>query len=397
MELSEKDIALLAQEAVQKDLCSFAIRHGVLGLVLSALEDSHVGATLSGALSERLLRPLHTLRQRAILWELERDRLLLHLSCCSLSSVVLKGAALQHTAYSEPVQRQMGDLDLLLPREHIEDAVQALRSLGYSNPWPDGAIESYLRHHFHIRLVHPKGSIVELHWDLIRPDEPFQLDAAAFLHRSRVNHRSMGPDFRVPSPEDMVLHMASQNLGDSFRLRRLVDVDRTIACSARLDWGYLERSAKAGRLQVVLALSLRLCETLLGTSVPPGFIRTLRVPRIVRVHLTLLRPLQWVALQPPDRTAASELRHFWFILGWRPRLKRIAQMLARREDPLNWIWKGRDAPEERAAAPLQGIASLFKLVVYQAWVYCLAVAASVSTSGRRTLRFWGTGGGIKTP
>ncbi|MFQ5344183.1 MAG: nucleotidyltransferase family protein, partial [Anaerolineae bacterium] len=51
--------------------------------------------------------------------------------------MLLKGAALANTLYPTPALRPLSDIDLLIPRQHLEPAVQAVKSLGYRQPYPE--------------------------------------------------------------------------------------------------------------------------------------------------------------------------------------------------------------------------------------------------------------------
>ncbi len=66
-------------------------------------------------------------------------------------------------------------------------------------------------------------------------------------------------------------------------------------------------------------------------------------------------------------------------------------MLEGKDDPLRWLWEGHPQPMTRPAAPFEGLASLVKVVGYQAWVYADAAIASLTPRGRRELRFWNLG------
>lgn len=358
--LGENGFSSLAFADAGERLFALAARHGVYGLVLSTLEEPRLLALLPPALARRIQPSLRSVRQQAILWDLERDRLMSELASHNLIPVVLKGAGLRHTVYVEPAQRQLGDIDILVPRERIDEALRALQALGYRSPWPEAAIDGYRPHPYHVRLVNDQGFKVEVHWDLVRPTRPFRLDAAAFERRSQLCRQVSAPDLRVPSAEDTVLHMASQNaFARFFRFYRLVDVDRVVASSPDFNWDYLEQSAKVGKLEVVLALTLRLCESQFHTPIPEGFIDRLRVPGAVRFHLALMRPGRWSISSQPEHGVAFRLRYVWCVSGWRPRLQTIYQ---------------------------KRINVVLKLAAYQVWLYARAVASAATSTGRKMLR-----------
>ena len=347
--------------------------HGLLGLVLTRLQREGVLGAIPDSQTRLWEASLRTLRLQAAVWDLERDRILELLRRCGLGAVVLKGAALRLTTYRESVERQFGDLDLLLHPEEVNPAQEALLAAGYRPP-NAAKQEAYLRHHFHLPLQSAAGFVVELHWALIQPDSPFQLDSDGFLRRARLHPRTAGPPTRVPAVEDMVLHLASQNLEDSFsRLRRLVDLDRVVAAEGGLDWRALMDEGYAGNLGNVLAHSLTLARRLLGTEVPRQIERRISLPPVTRVHIALLRPVPSV-LDPaePRRAAADGLLYLWLLSGGRARLAHLGRVLREGGDPMSWMWLGRAAPDEGRPPWRSRFARILRLAAYQLALYLAA-------------------------
>jgi Uncharacterised nucleotidyltransferase len=382
--------ALLGDRAFRERFARLAMRHGVHALALSAIVRSPLRQSLSAEVLEEFTVSFAHLRRQAIVWGMERDRLLSLLVRKGLTPIVLKGGALRETVYDEPTERSLGDLDLLFPDGQVESAVETLEANGYRSPLSDAVREAYRQHHFHVLLDRPAGGFpVEIHWALSRPNGYFHLDSRAFLARAVERPRASGPVLRFPSAEDMILHMASQNAEDAFtRLRRAVDVDRIIASTPQLDWDYLRQAARHGEVHILTAVALRLAQLLLGTPVPRGFIETLGVPRLTRLHLALFRAIPWVITPHDDRYAsAAKLMLLWTTVGWRKRLRRCAVIALMRKDPLAWVWQGEGEGDGRSKQ-LRGLSSLGKLAAYQAWVYLSGIAALLTRSGRRGLRVW---------
>ncbi|PYM60889.1 MAG: hypothetical protein DMD79_14690 [Candidatus Rokuibacteriota bacterium] len=379
---------LLEERTFRERFTRLAMSHGVHGLVLSAIVRAPLKQSLSAKVLEEFTVWFAHLRRQAIMWDMERDRLLSLLERKGLIPVVLKGGALRETIYDQPAERSLGDLDLLFPDEQVESSIATLQANGYSLP-SDEVREAYRQHHFHFLLTHPVGFAVEVHWALSRPNEDFHLDSRAFLARAVERPRVSGPLLRVPSAEDMILHMASQNVEDAFaRLRRVVDVDRIIASTPHLDWNYLRQAARHGEVQILTAVALRLAHLLLGTPVPRGFVESLGVSRLTRLNLALFRAVPWMITMHDDRReSAATLLCLWTTVGWRKRLRRCSMIALMREDPLDWVWQGRGEPDGRKGR-LRGFASLAKLAAYQAWIYVSGIAALLTRSGRRGVRFW---------
>jgi hypothetical protein len=96
----------------------------------------------------------------------ELGRVLAALEQAGIPVIVLKGAALAVTVYEDIGIRPMADLDLLVPEERLQRAVQVARqALGYQSDVPEAAhgLNQLVGHHVRLR----NGDVVlELHWSL---------------------------------------------------------------------------------------------------------------------------------------------------------------------------------------------------------------------------------------
>ena len=383
----EEDRAVVEDPGARAHLVRLAKQQGVHGLAVSALVGSPLMAALSADVAREIMAAWSHLRRQAAVWDMERDRLLSRLDAAGLTPLILKGAALRETVYGEPAERSMGDLDLLLPPGQFEPARAVLEGLGYRSTGTDEAVEAYRLHHFHLPLAHPNGFVAEIHWALSRPGVGFRLDEQAFLARALTRPRAGGGALRVPSAEDMILHLASQNQEDAFgRWRRLVDLDRVVASAGDLDWAYLREASQRGDTQALVALSLRLSQLLLGTRLPTGFVESLALSRLCRLNLAMLRPVEWVISEPARRRdVGADALLFWTTVGWRERLRLCVVKAWPQADPLAWMWRGEGEDRRQAGR----IRPLVKLTVYQIWIWSRGLLAILTRSGRRRWWFWG--------
>ena len=380
--------AVLAEPGARAAFLRLARELGVEGLALNALKATAPADSLPADVVRDLDARLEQLRRQALLWDLERDRVLHVLSRRGIAPVLLKGSALRERVYDDPTERSMGDLDLLVAPGEIDRCMDALRDAGYASD-PKELLDAYRLHHFHHVLRHPRGFIVELHWGLTDPGSSVPLNEKQFAARASLSGRGNNVPVRVPSPEDLLLHTVSQNENDAFGLlRRIVDIDRIVAMSPQLDWPYVAAAAKESGLDVVLAVSLRLAQLLLRTDVPSDLSRGSGLAMLSRIHLAMLDPVAWVVSLPSERRdAAVGAIRVWCARTWGGRVRRAAQTLGAKEslalslDDAEQARRGRrlvDSPAVRATK-----LGIFHLVVY--WRSGLALA---SPSGRRRLRFW---------
>lgn len=164
------------------------------------------------------------LRMRSALLSIEMSRCIAALREAGIVPVVLKGAGLAAVAYRRAEDRDFADLDLLVERHEIEVALEALGRVGYGPGRANRSIEEYARRHFHFVLDGPAGIRVELHWDLTPPDDFARFDLDGL--RRRASRVAFGEESAlVPSPQDQVLHAASQAVQEGFGgLKRPLDV-----------------------------------------------------------------------------------------------------------------------------------------------------------------------------
>ncbi|HJR63351.1 MAG TPA: nucleotidyltransferase family protein [Gemmatimonadaceae bacterium] len=380
----------LRDRAWREALLALSDQHALTALVLSTLERSAVMAGLPDEARASLRDLLKRYRRRALVFEVERDRVLGALRRGGIDSVLLKGGALAGTVYREPAERFYGDVDVLLPIEQLESAAQLLEPLGYAIPLSEMEVEGFRAHHFHLRLENGRGGIVELHWGLARPHTPFRLDAEAFMAQAIQRRNGGGTAVRMPRAEHMLLHIVLQSVQEGFtRLTRLVDVDRIVAATSDIDWDDTVRRARDGHLGAALALSLQLTSRLLGTAIPREAIASACPSRSSRLHLALLRPARAMErLNQPIGLASEELLRLW-LLPRRQRRQGFLRLLSpNSDDPLRWIWEHNESPPEAPPSITRGLVSAGKVVALQVGTYARAVGAMTTAQGRKELKLW---------
>lgn len=388
--MTSAQLAPLTHAGERTAFHGYAMRHGVLGLVLTALR-ARAGQSVDAATLAAILSPLRTLSQQARLWDMERDRVLTLLHRDGLEPLLLKGGALRLTTYADSVERPVGDLDLLAPGADMEQVVTRLQAAGYRMPESPDVVEGFRQHHFHLPMNHPNGFEVELHWALTPAVGPWRLDHGDFIARA-VTITHGGGSARVPAPEQMVLHLSAQNTEDHFsRLRRFVDLDRLIA-RHEIDWDLVVSEARRGGLEAPVALSLQLARGLLGTPLPPNLTRRLGVGRATRSGLALLTPISGIArLQGPRRALGASLQEVWLASG-ASRMQHLKRLLAGAEDPLAWVWRGDTHPRAAAPARAGGLQLAASLALYQCGLALSAPLTMGTAAGRRDLGVWARDG-----
>lgn len=219
--------------------------------------------------------------------------------------ILLKGAAYTIAGLPAAVGRVFSDIDVLLPRERLADAENALMAAGWVATHHDAYDQRYYRQWMHELppLQHiRRDTVIDVHHAIlpqtmaVHPD-PAQLRAAALPVTGH-------PDLRILAPCDMVLHSAAHLFYEgetAHGLRDLSDLDALLRHFSQAPefWTMLTARARELELTRVLFYALRYAQRLLATPVPQT---ACRAAQAGRPNLLLLRVMDALYLRtlPPD-------------------------------------------------------------------------------------------------
>jgi hypothetical protein len=261
-------------------------------------------------------------RLRSVTWAMQRIGGLL--AEAPYPRVLLKGAAYVAQGLPNAAGRLPSDLDLLVPREHLDDAVARLQAAGWQSVELDEHDQRYYREWSH--EVPPMrhtmiGVELDLHHNILPPVARTRVDAAPLLARVQA---SPLPGWHVLHPVDQALHCAAHLFHDAElrdRLRDLVDFDALLrhfggdASTGAAFWDELPRRATELGLTESLAWATHFCVAWLRTPVPaacaariaaqgPGWLRR-ALPRLL--FACVLTPTEPDALPSRRQAAAATL------------------------------------------------------------------------------------------
>lgn len=321
-----------------------------------------------GMMPEPTRRLVTRLRRAWSLRSFHQDRIsrsILHtLAAADLPVLVLKGPAMAGVAYADPqVRADVADLDLLVPADRHQDALEAVHQLGYRLRNPALSRRYHRPFHMHDVLMGPERHVLELHWALSRPDDLFRLDAEEFFAHGA--ERPDTPGTLWTSPTDLLLHTACQGLGEGFsHLQRIIDADGLLRRQAdNIDWQRLQASAARGAFAPALWLLVQLAAELLHTPSPPV---ALSPPgRLTRGALRTLEPAAGLASTFAARhSSLRQLYDFWLATGTWNRVRAAVRMVRRQT-----MQVARQSPHlgrrARLAAILHRPVTFAKLLAYQ--------------------------------
>lgn len=114
-------------------------------------------------------------RQSAFL-KLVSERLVRMLADASIRCAPLKGPALSEALYGDLGRRPSSDIDLLVAREQLADAVRVVQGLGYKAP--TDPVDAHGLPLLHFTLTHERDQLprVELHWRIHWYEQSFAQD-----------------------------------------------------------------------------------------------------------------------------------------------------------------------------------------------------------------------------
>ncbi|MEG3180463.1 nucleotidyltransferase domain-containing protein [Sphingomonas sp. LT1P40] len=160
----------------------------------------------------------------AALWEAEMARRAL--AATGMPVVLLKGTAFVAAGLSAGVGRQIGDLDILVLRERIEEAEALLLAAGWEWVKPDPYDDAYYRRWMHELppLIHrDRDRMIDVHHTILPLTARITPDAAALI----ASGVSLKNGLLVLPPEGMIVHAAAHLFADgdlAGGLRNLWDI-----------------------------------------------------------------------------------------------------------------------------------------------------------------------------
>lgn len=203
------------------------------------------------------------------LWEAEMCRRALE--PLNIAFVLLKGTAFIAAGLEAGKGRFVGDLDILVPRERLDEVERALLGAGWEWVKDDAYDSLYYRTWMHELppLIHrDRDRMIDVHHTILPPTARHTPDAAALIADSVVLPNGL----RVLSPADMIVHAAAHLFADgdlAGGLRNLWDIDRLLREFGRDQdfWPRLADRARLHDLEKAVARALRLSRALYGTPI----------------------------------------------------------------------------------------------------------------------------------
>ena len=200
--------------------------------------------------------------RRQALWE--ADRAAQALQPLGVPVILLKGTAYVAADLEAGRGRMIGDLDILVPREALDEVERALLGAGWEWVKPDPYDDAYYRQWMHELppMIHrERDRMIDVHHTILPLTARPRPDAAALI----ADRVEIGGGLSLLSPEDRVCHAVAHMLADGDLgggLRNLWDIRYLLADIQ--DMSKLEGRAAHHGLAAHLARARRLADHLYG-------------------------------------------------------------------------------------------------------------------------------------
>jgi hypothetical protein len=255
---------------------------------IHALLEKHGRLHLAGEAEQPLARCRAKVRHDNMLLIARTEQALDALLHRSVRPLALKGLDLIHRVYAFD-ERTLDDVDLLVPREQLGDALAALESVGWQVP-PEPERTHYIRSSHHLPLDSPGPLSVgfELHWDLAQQSR-FSVDVDGILERA-VRIDIGGRSILRCDDHDLVAHLLLHHLSHYFgaRLKWLMDMQQLTARKG-FDWNRVVERIRRWGASVACGAALQHLHKLDPGLIPANVRRALPIPLSRRPFLAPLR------------------------------------------------------------------------------------------------------------
>ena len=270
----DRNAAIRAAAASVRDWNSFlrlVTRHRMVRLVHEALRAAGIELqpTAAGELAARVQRSV----RRNLFLGVETVRLQGVFETAGIPLIVLKGTALAQLAYGSSTMKQTRDVDLLVPPDQAEVALQILEREGYLLQAPAQHLRQSQRHTLvrfgrEVELRHRRNKVqVELQWHAT--DNPLLLRGVD-AHSPAQSVALPGGNVRTLAMDDLFAYLCVHGARHAWsRLKWLADVNALLKADD-VDIGSLYRHAEHIGAGLCAGQTLLLCQRLFALRLPGG-------------------------------------------------------------------------------------------------------------------------------
>lgn len=295
-----------------------ASRQRVVGFVRDALSAAEVDIPRDAA--DKLASQFQNIARQNVLFAGEAARLRILFDTAQIPILVLKGQPLAQLAYGSCNSKQMRDIDLLVPPERAEAALQLLEREGYMLFAPAAHLNSAQRravvqYSREVELRHRDSKmLVELQWQLT--NNPLLLRGTDAFAATQSVVLVDGTGVRTLAPDDLFAQLCVHGAGHAWsRLKWLADLNALLAAKDT-DIAHLYRYAQSIGAGLCAGQALLLCHFLFDLELPPALVAELQGNRrILKLKEIALQAMTRPQAKPEGVRAKSANVYTQFLLG----------------------------------------------------------------------------------
>jgi len=240
-------------------------------LLYDRLQQSEALSKLPQTVAERLRNVYLAASARNAVMLHHAGQILHTLRSAGIDVIVLKGLYLVESVYRSIGLRTFVDLDILVRKGDIPQALASMQAIGYklSTYYHSKDSNTDIKHIPPMTKVN--GPYLEVHWGILEENEPFIINLDDIWQRA-VATRSADVDVLAMCTEDLILHLCL-HLTYQHKLRAgikfLFDIAEVIILRAnQIDWQKLISTAKEWKAERVVWLTLHLLDQITGVKAP---------------------------------------------------------------------------------------------------------------------------------
>jgi hypothetical protein len=201
-----------------------------------------------------------------ILYSHENEIIISELRKNDVPCISLKGTLASEKIFGNLGLYPVGDIDILVAPEHIEEAKRILVSLGYRQ---DSSLneKDYIKNHYHLPTYIKDSFFVEVHWNLTKR---YFKTTPEFWWEDVREVESNGEKYTILSPERYILYSVFRLYSHGFYPSKfLVFVAELInSYHDDINWTALLEYAARYKMDRLVVFTLKLTGELLGSLVP---------------------------------------------------------------------------------------------------------------------------------
>lgn len=203
----------------------------------------------------------------------------------NIPAVPFKGPILAHELYGDSALRYYQDMDILVPKNCVLSAREALLEAGFYSPvkrFSGKGFGQALKYGRECDFLDPSDNFkIDLHWHLSGPFRvAFDYDfCQARLRKIRLN----GQAVYSLSEEDTLLHLCMNGTHDIWdNLEKMVCVADFIDRHPHLDWDLVQKLAVALHCRRMLFLGLFLAQDVFHAPLPPEIVSQMGKNKVIQ-------------------------------------------------------------------------------------------------------------------